>query len=72
MSISKTTAGGGVRQTGRGDREPTHPGGIPREDVLPSLGTAVSAAAREQALDLLRAERKIAAEAAAIPTLRAA
>lgn len=91
--------------------EPTHPGAILRDDVLPALGLPVSTAARtlgvsrqmlhailserasitpemalrvgkmcgngpglwlrmQQARDLWRAERAIAAEVAAIPTLR--
>lgn len=105
--------------TDRG-HEPTHPGAILRDDVLPALGLPVSTAARtlgvsrqmlhailserasitpemalrvgemalrvgkmcgngpglwlrmQQARDLWRAERAIAAEVAAIPTLRAA
>jgi addiction module HigA family antidote len=34
------------RMTRRPQREPTHPGAILREDVLPALGLSVSAAAR--------------------------
>ena len=93
--------------------EPTHPGALLREDVLPALGLAIAAAARvmgvsrqtlhaivserasitpemalrigkmcgngpglwlrmQQARDLWHAERRIAAEVAGIPTLRAA
>jgi addiction module HigA family antidote len=93
--------------------EPTHPGEMLREDVLPALGLSVTDAARhlgvtrqtlhailagragitpemalrlgklcgngpvlwlrmQQARDLWRAERDIASEVAAIPTMRAA
>jgi addiction module HigA family antidote len=93
--------------------EPTHPGAVLREDVLPSLGLSVTDAARhlgvtrqtlhailgeragitpemalrlgklcgngpalwlrmQQARDLWRAERDIAGEVAAIPTMRVA
>jgi proteic killer suppression protein len=47
---------------GHAMHQPTHPGAILREDVLLRL---------QQARDLWRAERDLASEIAAIPTLRA-
>ena len=51
------------------DREPTHPGEVLREDVLPALGLSISAAARRLRVTRQTLHRILACEQAVTPEM---
>jgi antitoxin HigA-1 len=54
---------------GRPDREPTHPGAILREDVLPAIGEPVAVAARHLGVTRQHLHRILAEKAPVTPEM---